>query len=260
MSMAADVAAIADVLDRARVARVAIPRITIDHPELGIADGYRVQKELVRRRLAEGHSIIGYKMGLTSPQKMKQMGVESPIYGVLFESTRVEDGGRVAVADHIHPMVEPEVAFVLARALHGPRCSVESVLAATARLAAAIEIIDSRYERYQFDLPSVIADNTSAGRFVVGAGVAPASVELASLGVVLERNGEAATAGTSAAVLGNPALSVAMLADLLAEGGAELPAGSIVMSGGITAAVAVSPGDHVVCRIDRLGTAAVRFD
>lgn len=258
--MAANIGSIADLLDHARRTRTAIPRLTIAHPGLGVSDGYRVQRELVRRRLAEGLEIVGYKMGLTSSQKMKQMGVESPIYGVLFGSTRVADGGSVAVTEHIHPMVEPEVAFVLGEALRGPGCGIEHVLAATRTIRAAIEVIDSRYEHYQFDLPSVIADNTSAGRFVLGAvEVPPEGIDLESLGVVLEKNGEVVVAGGSAAVLGNPARSVAMLANMLAEDGGEIPRESIILSGGITAASAVRPGDYVACRIDALGAAAVHF-
>ncbi len=258
--MPANIEAIANILDDARRERTAIPKITIAHPEVTIPDGYRIQKELCRRRIDEGLVIVGYKMGLTSMQKMKQMNVESPIYGVLFAETQVPDGGVVSVDELIHPMVEPEVAFVLAKELRGPGCTVEKVMAATERLAAAIEVIDSRYQNYQFDLPSVIADNTSAGRFVISAeGVAPKSIDLTRLSVTIEKNGAAVAKGESSAVLGNPALSVAMLANLLAEDGVALPAGSVVMSGGITAATAVAPGDEVVCKIGRLGNATVYF-
>lgn len=258
--MTTSIELIADILDGARQERTAIPKVTLAHPEITIPDGYKIQRELCRRRLAEGETVIGYKMGLTSPAKMKQMGVTNPIYGVLFASTRIVEGGDVLVQELIHPMVEPEVAFRLGSALRGPQCTIEQVLAATEALFPAIEIIDSRYQRYEFDLPSVIADNTSAGRFVIGAaGVPTAGIELTALGVVLEKNGEVVAQGNSAAILGNPALSVAMLANMLAEEGREIPRGSIIMSGGITAAVAVQPGDTVICRIDALGTASVHF-
>lgn len=251
---------IADILDNARRERTAIPKVTLAHPWITIEDGYNIQHELCRRRLAEGETIAGFKMGLTSPAKMKQMGVTSPIYGVLFASTRIVAGGAVSVQELIHPMVEPEVAFLLGSTLRGPECTIEQVLAATDALFPAIEIIDSRYQRYEFDLPSVIADNTSAGRFVIGAAGVPAmGIDLTTLGVALEKNGEVVAQGISAAVLGNPALSVAKLANLLAEEGRELPRGSIIMSGGITVAVAVQPGDTAVCRIDALGTVSVHF-
>ncbi|MGH8006834.1 MAG: 2-keto-4-pentenoate hydratase [Candidatus Binatia bacterium] len=256
----ANVVLIADILDSARRDRIAIAKVTLAHPELTIQDGYAIQRELCRRRLAEGEAVAGYKMGLTSPAKMQQMGVTSPIYGVLFASTRVAEGGAVRVQELIHPMVEPEVAFRLGSPLRGPECTLEQVLAATEALFPAIEIIDSRYQRYEFDLPSVIADNTSAGRFVIGtAGVPASGINLTALGVVLEKNGEIVAQGNSAAVLGNPALSVAKLANMLAEDGRELPRGSVIMSGGITAAVAVQPGDKVVCRIDTLGATSVSF-
>ena len=258
--MPPNIEAIADILDDARRGKTAIQKITIDHPDVTIGDGYRIQKELCRRRIEEGLVVAGYKMGLTSIQKMKQMNVESPIYGVLFAETQVLDGGVVSLDELIHPMVEPEVAFVLGKELSGPHCTVENVMDATERIAAAIEIIDSRYQNYQFDLPSVIADNTSAGRFVVSAeGIAPKSIDLANLSVVIEKNGIAAAKGNSSAVLGNPALSVAMLANMLAEDGIVLAAGSVVMSGGITAATAVVPGDEVVCTIGGLGNATVHF-
>jgi 2-oxo-3-hexenedioate decarboxylase len=42
------------------------------------------------------------------------------------------------------------------------------VLAATDFVMPGIEVIDSRYRDFKFDLKSVIADNTSAARFVIG--------------------------------------------------------------------------------------------
>jgi 2-keto-4-pentenoate hydratase len=47
---------------------------------------------------------------------------------------------------------------------------------------------------------------------------------------------------------------VAWLARSLAAAGEGLRAGQVVLSGGLTAAVPVRPGDVVVASIDRLGT------
>jgi 2-keto-4-pentenoate hydratase len=46
--------------------------------------------------------------------------------------------------------------------------TVTSVLAATESVFAAVDILDSRYAEFQFTLPDVIADNASAGLFLVG--------------------------------------------------------------------------------------------
>ncbi len=128
------------------------------------------------------------------------------------------------------------------------------MLAATAGVAAGIEILDSRFLDYRFTMPDVIADNTSAGRYVVGAPVRPDGIDLRLAGVVLEHNGEVTATAAGAAALGHPAAAVAWLARSLAAAGEGLRAGQIVLSGGLTAAVALRPGDVVVASIDRLGT------
>jgi 2-oxo-3-hexenedioate decarboxylase len=144
--------------------------------------------------------------------------------------------------------------------LKGPGCHIGAVLAATDFILPGIEVIDSRYRDFKFDLKSVIADNTSAARFVVGGRMRPASdLDLRTLGVVLEINGEVRSLGAGAAVLGHPAAAVAMLANHLGGRGEEIPAGTLILSGGITEAVAVKAGDHVTLRIQDLGSVSLRF-
>jgi 2-oxo-3-hexenedioate decarboxylase len=191
---------------------------------------------------------------------MKQMGVDTPVFGFLVDYFSVADGAEVRTSELIHPKVEPEIAFVLKHALKGPGCHIGTVLAATDFVIPAIEIIDSRYRDFKFDLKSVIADNCSSTRFVVGGRMTPvADLDLRTLGVVLEKNGQLVALGAGAAVLNHPATAVAMLANHLGARGEELPAGSVILSGGITEAVAVAPGDHVSLSIQNLGSTSVRF-
>lgn len=106
----------------------------------------------------------------------------------------------------------------------------------------------------------MVADNASSTRFITGGQMANvADVDLHTLGVVMEKNGEVVELGAGAAVLGHPASSVAMLANLLAERGEHIPAGSFIMTGGITAAVPVGPGDNITVRYQGLGSVSARF-
>ena len=156
--------------------------------------------------------------------------------------------------------MEPEIAFVTAKPLKGPGVHVGMVLAATACVIPAFEVIDSRYRDFRFDLPSVIADNSSSSRFVTGGRALPVDgLDLRTLGVVMEKNGRIVGLGAGAAVLGHPAASVAMLANMLGAKGEELPAGSFIMTGGITAAVAVEPGDHIAVHYQGLGSISGHF-
>jgi 2-oxo-3-hexenedioate decarboxylase len=235
-------------------------KITDEHPTMDWDDAYAIQAEILRRKLARGARLIGLKAGLTSHAKMKQMGVDSPVFGFLVDNFCVPEGGEVKTAELIHPKVEPEIAFVLKRALKGPGCHIGSVLAATDFVLPGIEVIDSRYRDFKFDLKSVVADNTSAARFVVGGqALPPERVDLRTMGVVMEKNGQVVALGAGAAVLGHPAAAVAMLANYLGRRGQEIPAGTLILSGGVTEAVAVQAGDHVSLRLQGLGSVSLRF-
>ena len=250
---------LADIVDAAQTNAADIVKLTDDFPTMNVADGYAVQDELLRRWQAAGRTLAGYKGGLTSKAKMDQMGVRVPAFGMLIADTCVVDGGIVQMSELIHPKVEAEIAFVTARELSGT-VSIDEVLDATDFVMPAIEVIDSRFRDFKFDLPSVIADNTSAARYVVGG--APRRVEgldLRLLGVVMERNGVLIGAAAGAAVMGHPAASLAALVQWLADAGRALPAGSLVMTGGVTEAIAVSAGDHVTARVQHLGTVGLRF-
>jgi len=235
-----------------------ISKLTDEYPGLDFDDAYAIQDALRGLCLGRGERIVGYKTGLTSRAKMKQMGVDTPVFGFLSSAGALPDGGEVDCTQLIHPRVEPEIAFVTKRALRGPGCHIGAVLAATDFVLPAIEVIDSRYRDFKFDLQSVVADNTSAARYVVG-GCMGQGLDLRTLGVVLEKNGEPVAFGAGAAVVGHPAAAIAMLVNHLGARGEELPAGSLILSGGITEAVAVAAGDNVSLRVQGLGSVSLRF-
>ncbi|MBA5635571.1 2-oxo-3-hexenedioate decarboxylase [Duganella sp. LX20W] len=238
----------------------AIPKLTDEYPNMTSDDGYAVQHALRKRFLANGRRLVGWKAGLTSRAKMIQMGVNAPSIGFLMADMARPENSAITTSDMVHPRVECEVAFVTKAQLQGPGCTRQQVLDATDYVLPAVEIIDSRFSGFKFDMPSVIADNGSSARYVAGGRARyPADVDLRTLGVVMEKNGEIVATGASAAVLGHPAEAIAMLVNILAEQGEVLPAGSFVMSGGITEAIPVKPGDSVVARFQELGSVSMRF-
>jgi 2-keto-4-pentenoate hydratase len=237
-------------LSKAVADRTAIDQLSDDVPDLDLAAGYAVQRVL---RDSAG-PLVGWKLGVTSRAKQAQVGVSSPVYGFLAGANALDIGEPLRTGELIQPRAEPEIVFTLGADLTGPNVTAADVLAATAGIAVGIEIIDSRFRDYRFTMPDVVADNTSAGRFVVGAPVPPDGVDLRLVGVVLEHNGDVAATAAGSASLGHPAAAVAWLARELFAEGEGLRAGEIVLSGGLTAAVPVAPGDVVVASIDRLGT------
>ncbi len=256
----ATVVKLAQLLEACELEATDTTKITDDYPDMDWDDAYAIQDEIRRMKIARGSRIVGLKAGLTSHAKMKQMGVETPCFGFLADYFAVPEGGECKVSQLIHPKVEPEIAFVTKHALRGPGCHIGAVLAATDFVMPGIEVIDSRYRDFKFDLKSVIADNTSAVRFVVGGmPVPPLQMDLRTVGIVLEKNGEPVAFGAGAAVLGHPAAAIAMLANHLAARGEEIPAGSLILSGGITEAIAVHAGDSVCLRVQGMGSVGMRF-
>ncbi len=247
-------------LEQAELKAQDVVKITDAHPEMDFDDAYAIQYAIRKAKLSRGQKLAGLKMGLTSHAKMTQMGVDTPIYGFLMDYMARGDGEEIRSDELIHPKVEPEIAFVTKTDLRGPGCHIGDVLAATDFVVPAMEVIDSRYRDFKFDLKSVIADNTSSSRFVAGGQTRdPRELDLRTLGVVLEKNGEVVSTGAGAAVLGHPANSVAMLANMLGVRGEYIPAGTFIMTGAGTEAVAVAKGDAVTARFQELGSVSVRF-
>lgn len=247
-------------LEAAETGSYDVATITDEYPSLDEEDGYAIQRAICTLKESRGAHVVGLKVGLTSRAKMEQMGVNTPIFGLLFDYMAVPNGGVIETSKLIHPKVEAEIAFVLKASIRGPGCHIGTVLAATDFVVAAVEVIDSRYHNFRFDLSSVIADNTSASRFIVGD--VPHDVEgfnLRTVGLVMEKNGETVSTAAGASVLGHPAAAVAQLANHLAKRQEEVPAGRYVMSGGATAAVAVKSGDAITVRYQEMGAISLRF-
>jgi 2-keto-4-pentenoate hydratase len=236
-------------------ARTGIEALTTSVGPFDVETAYAVQDALVADRVARGNQVVGAKLGLTSVAKQKQMNVDEPIYGWLTSDMALDVGGALECGRFIQPRCEPEIAFRLGTDLRGADATADDVLAATEAVFPAIDVLDSRYAGYSFTLPDVAADNASGAGFLVGAdGVDPAGFDLRPTGVVLSKNGNLVATATGAEVLGHPAASVAWLVRALAARGRGLTAGQVVLSGALTAAVAVQPGDVITAEFDRVGT------
>src|SRR5699024_6894471 len=123
-----------------------IKKITSDkHPDLTIEDAYDIQRQLIELKEADGHKIVGPKMGLTSEAKLKQMNVENPIYAYVIDYMLLHHGITFQMDELIKPKAEFETVFILKQDLEGPGITTVQVLEETEWVFPAIEIIDSTY-------------------------------------------------------------------------------------------------------------------
>ncbi len=252
-----DLRSLAASLDTAARAATAIPQIS-GQSALGVEEAYAVQALSIARRLQRGERRVGVKMGLTSRQKMEQVGVDEVVWGRLTDAMQVPEGGRLDLAAFVHPRVEPEVAYLIGKPLAG-RVSALEALDAVSAVAPALEIIDSRYRDFKFALGDVIADNASSAGFVIGRWQPPAT-EVGNLGILLKLDGHPVEIGSTAAILGHPLRSLVAAAELVARWGERLEPGSLVLAGGATAAAPLAAGQHVCGEFQTLGTVEVHVE
>jgi len=248
---------IASALITAQRDRAPIPPFTRQNPFLAVETAYQAQRLVVGHRLDAGEAIIGAKLGLTSRVKRAALGIHEPVYGRLTSGMVVASGEPMSLADLIHPRAEPEIAFLVGRPIEAPT-SVARVLAATEAVVPAIEVVDSRYSS-AFRLPDSVADNAGAARVIMGnrARRPDDLVDLSVLGCVFRSRGGINTAA-GGAVMGHPARALIWLADALGARGERIEAGSIVLSGGLTASVALARGGVVMAEFDGLGTVSLQ--
>lgn len=216
---------------------------------------YSVQSINTAFWIGEGRRVIGRKIGLTAPSVQRQLGVSQPDYGVLFDDMQVANGAILPATRLLQAKVEGEVAFVMARDLANPRASVTDVIAATAYALPALEIVDSRIQDWKITIADTVADNASAGYFVLGTQPRSLSgLDLETCGMVLTLDDAVVSIGVGVACFGHPLNAAAWLARTLAARGETLRAGDIVMSGALGPMVPLTAG-RVRVSIGGLGSA-----
>lgn len=254
------IAALGDALLSAHASRQPIAPLTTDHPGLTLEEAYAVQEHQVDAWKRAGRTVVGYKVGLTSLAMQQQLGVDQPDFGRLLDDMVLDPSQPVSLERFISPKIEPEVSFVLKSDLRGPGLTLDEVRDAVDYAVTSLEIIDSRIADWRITLPDTIADNASSGALVLGSEhVRIDSQDLAAMAVTLSVNGNAVGSGTGAAVLGHPLNGLLWVANTLGALGQTLEAGSVVMSGSVTAAVPIVTGDTVTATFSGLETLEVRF-
>lgn len=245
-----DIQALAETLDNAARNATAVAQLSLKH-EISVNQAYEIQQAIVDRKISRGEQLIGMKMGFTSKAKAEQMGVRELIYGWLTDAMLKPENSMIDLNQFVHARVEPELAVRLKRPLSGTP-SAEEAWSAVECIAPAMEIIDSRYENFKFSLADVVADNSSSSGLVVGPWQDKCD-DPSNLKIVLNFDGTIMHSGSTADVLGNPARSIAKAAEMLSRRNMKLEAGWIVLTGGATAAEALTPSTRVSAKVEKLG-------
>lgn len=253
-------------LHQAEKNREQIRQLSLAHPEITLDDAYAIQRRWVAKKIAEGRALKGHKIGLTSKAMQASSQIDEPDYGALLDDMFFSEGSDIPLDRFIVPRVEVELAFVLAKPLRGPGCSLFDVLNATDYVIPALEIIDARC--HQIDPQSqrprkvfdTISDNAAnAGVVMGGRAVRVDALDLRWISALMYRNGVIEESGVAAGVLNHPANGVAWLANKLAVHDVQLEAGQVILSGSFTRPVAARRGDTFHVDYGAMGAIGCRF-
>lgn len=256
-----EVAAAADRLSRAADSGVPCSPVRDLIGRDDVAKAYAVQQVLTARRTESGARVVGRKIGLTSPAVQRQLGVDRPDFGVLFDDMAFRGGDTIPLDVVMQPRVEAEIAFVLGEDLAAGPLDAARVRQATEHVVAALEVCGSRIESWDISFGDTVADNASAGVFVLGprrvtlAEVNPVEVEMS-----MTIDGQEVSTGNGAACLGDPVEAVVWLARTAKELGQPLRAGDVVLSGALGPMHSVVAGNVVKATLTGIGAVTVTFE
>lgn len=257
-------AAAAD-LYRAELERTQVRPTSATNPRMTLDDAYRVQQAVVEKKLRDGRSIIGRKIGLTSRAMQRAMHIDEPDYGTLLDDMLFTSGAGIEAARFTDPRIEVEFAFLLGKRLFGETLSVDDVLDATVEVLPALELIAARSFRTDPEtgrprgLLDTVADNAASAGIITGTGFGPRDADLRWSGAILSCNGVVEETGLAAGVLDHPANGIVWLARRFARHGIALEAGQLILAGSFTRPIPVSAGDDITADYGTLGTIRCRF-
>jgi 2-oxopent-4-enoate/cis-2-oxohex-4-enoate hydratase len=243
------------------IKRTPVRPLTERFSDITIDDAYHISLRMLERRIEAGERVIGKKIGLTSKAVQNMLKVGQPDFGYLTDSMAFSQGEEMPISERLmQPKAEGEIAFILKKDLMGPGITNADVLAATDCVIPCFEVVDSRVENWEIKIQDTVADNASCGLFVLGdRAVDPRKVDLATCGMVVEKNGSIISTGAGAAALGSPVNCVTWLANTLGQFGIPLKAGEVILSGSLVPLEPVKAGDFMSVSIGGIGSASVRF-
>ncbi|MDI3387962.1 2-keto-4-pentenoate hydratase [Streptomyces sp. B-S-A8] len=245
---------IADAIEAARRQHRAIPPLTDELPDLALADSVAVQRHNVRRRIADGDRLVGYKLGNIAKVMQEAFGIDQPDYGHLLAGDFLLENRPVHLDRFIEPFAEVEPAFLLKGRLEGPNVTVADVIRATEYVLPAVEIIDSRFTDWRIQIADTLADNGSVGGIVLGTTPRTLSeIDFSTMHGSLRYDDEEVGSGSASAVLGNPIAAIAWVCNELSQYGIAFEPGHVILPGSCLEAVPLKRAATVTAEFNGLG-------
>ena len=242
----------------------ALPRFNAAAPKGDLTQAFAAQRRIVANAIAHGDQLVGYMGAFTSLATQKSAGLKQPVHGVLLKAGRIDASPTTSVTlDAKSPiLVETEIGYVIATdigtKLRVPRQAMTTVEAMVPVIALPTDVAPLMGGKVT--AADVVAANVGASKFIVGARIAPKTIENPdALAVSLQRDGKKLHGTTGADAVGGQAQNLMTLINQIIEQGHVIHQGDIIISGALGGA---KPGEKGAYTADfgALGTIAFKIE
>lgn len=255
-----DADAAARFITEAHVSRATYRNLPPEIAPPTVADAYAVQEALAKLWTPVYGPVAGLKIATTTKVMQALMGIDHPCGGMIYGNRIHVSPAKLALAHHMHLVMECELAVQLAQSLPGGSApyNAETVRSAVGDAMPAFELIEDRNAVYKdTSALSLIADNAWNAGIVVGdPQQVPAHQQLNGIAGQLTINGKVAHTGKT----DDPMGALAWIANLAVLRDRPLQAGMVVITGSIIATLPIHAGDHMVFEIEGLGAVEARAE
>jgi 2-keto-4-pentenoate hydratase len=225
---------------------------------LSEGQAYAIQSEVCRLREQRGETVIGYKIGCTSPVIQQQLGIDHPVFGRLFATERHESGVELPLKRFFNLAIEGELAVRLSKSVPSGHANRDQILRSVGSLFPVIELHNHVLRSPDQAAAELIANNALHAGFVAPRDEPglPSSDELP---LRISLNGEAIAEVKYSRWQDAVVNAITELGSLLPSHGLSLKAGHVLLTGSLAELIPASSGTSVEVTTSNLGSVAATF-
>lgn len=224
---------------------------------------YELAAAVARLRQQRGETVIGYKIGCTSPRIRQQLAVDAPVFGRLFSTERSCCGAVLPMFSFDGLAIEGELAVELADDVPGDWTGADPLH----YIASAFPVIELHNAVFRGGGPSageLIANNAFHAGFVLPAATLRnlgTSAEAAFHGAcsLTIRSGRILDSYAGPGLMEHSIHGLRWLAATLGQHGEQLKAGQIVLTGSLTGLIRIHAPCRISVEVPRLGQVEAEF-
>ena len=233
---------------------------SFDMSTLSLDEAYRVQDLVIQKRLDQGETVVGYKVGCTSPAIQSQLGLAEPICGRLFAPYLYDETADLYWNDYSNCAIEPEMVLKIGKNLKGYNLPDEILMAAIDYVSPGIEIHNYKFWYEPVTSQELICANGIHAGLVVGqAKVLPQNLSFETELFEVHKNGQFIAAAPASAIMGGPLHSLRWLTGFLTQTGQSLPSNTFVIPGSPVELIHIDEDTQLTVNISKIGSTVMKF-